>query len=36
MKLLGLIFVMLFILNPTVRYNTGSILHATADIIQGN
>jgi len=35
MKLLGLIFVLLFITVPAVRYNTGTALHTAANIIQG-
>jgi len=35
MKVLGLIFILLFITVPSVRYTTGSALHSVANIIQG-
>lgn len=35
MKVLGLIFLALFILSPNVRYTTGSVLHTVANVIQG-
>jgi hypothetical protein len=35
MKTIGLIFVVAFLIFPQVRYTTGSILHSTANFIQG-
>ena len=34
MKLIGIIFAVCFLLFPGVRYNTGSVIHAAADVIQ--
>ena len=34
MKLIGLIFIVAFLIFPSVRYTTGSILHSTANFIQ--
>ena len=34
MKLIGIIFLVSFILFPGVRYNTGEAIHLTADLIQ--
>ena len=34
MKLIGLIFVLAFVIFPGVRYNTGEALHMTANFIQ--
>jgi ATP/ADP translocase len=33
-KLIGIIFVVCFIVFPGVRYNTGEALHLTANLIQ--
>jgi len=33
-KLIGIIFVVSFILFPSVRYNTGEAFHLTGDLIQ--
>ena len=35
MKTIGLIFIVAFLIFPQVRYTTGSILHSTANFIQG-
>ena len=35
MKLIVLVFAILFVINPSVRYTTGTALHAVANIIQG-
>lgn len=36
MKLILLVFAILFVINPSVRYTTGTALHAVADVIQGD
>ncbi|UNH61123.1 hypothetical protein SSZBM1_6 [Synechococcus phage S-SZBM1] len=33
-KLIGLVFVLSFLIFPGVRYQTGAALHLTADLIQ--
>jgi len=35
MKTIGAIFIIAFLVFPQVRYTTGSILHSTANFIQG-
>ena len=34
MKTIGLIFIVVFLIFPSVRYTTGTILHSTANLIQ--
>jgi hypothetical protein len=35
MKLILLVFAILVVINPSVRYTSGTALHAVADVIQG-
>ena len=36
MKLIVVVFAVLLVVSPQARYTTGNVLHATADILQGN
>jgi len=36
MKLIVLVFAILMVISPQVRYTTGTLLHATADVLQGD
>jgi hypothetical protein len=36
MKLIVLVFALLMVISPQIRYTAGTLLHTTADILQNN